>query len=79
MTECPSVSWDRYCAAQEIPEECPVCGRDNATEDGEPVFTDPAFCSQKCLDIYMEDEVMSKPVEDYPDAQLQHPATVTWE
>lgn len=39
----------------ECPETCP-CGKDNGNADGSPVFErDPAFCSQRCLDAYIED------------------------
>jgi hypothetical protein len=54
---CPSHDWDRYCAAQELPEQCPVCGRDNADEEGEPVYApDPAFCSQACAEQYAKEQ-----------------------
>ncbi len=56
MTFCPSQSWDAYCAATELPEECPVCKKPNFDEDTEePVFApDPAFCSAKCATDYEE-------------------------
>lgn len=54
MATCPSVSAERYLAAQDGPETCPVCGKDNAQENGEPVFPeDWAFCSAGCRDSYM--------------------------
>jgi predicted nucleic acid-binding Zn ribbon protein len=54
---CPSQDWDRYCVGQEMPEECPVCGEENSTEDGMPVLpTNPAFCSKKCAEDYMAEQ-----------------------
>jgi hypothetical protein len=51
---CPSQDWDRYCADQETPEVCPMCGEENCTEEGEPVCKEAeAFCSTKCRDEYV--------------------------
>lgn len=52
MAHCPSHDWDRYCALMDPPEQCPVCGADNADAEGEPVYAgDPAYCSQACAEI----------------------------
>lgn len=41
----------------DIPEECPVCGKPNADEDGEPVYPqDSAFCSEHCANEYAADQ-----------------------
>lgn len=53
MTECPSRAAERYMAGEDGPEDCPVCGKANAHENGEPVFPeDWAFCSAACRDTY---------------------------
>ena len=53
MTECPSRSAERYLADQERPEVCPICGKDNSTEDGKPVCVQAEdFCSVECRDEY---------------------------
>jgi len=39
----------------DIPEQCPVCKRDNANEEGDPLCSDdPAFCSEHCLRHYSD-------------------------
>ena len=47
-------SWEAYVDAQEMPEECPVCGADVFDEDEDaPVYNDdPAFCSEECAHFY---------------------------
>lgn len=41
----------------EPPEECPVCGKPNSTEDGEWVCKEAeGFCSKECLDQYMKQQ-----------------------
>lgn len=62
MTECPSRAAERFQADQEFPEECPVCGKPNADEQGVFVFdADPAFCSAACRDGYV---VAQRAVDD---------------
>jgi hypothetical protein len=40
---------------EESPEECPQCGAENSTEDGEPVCAGaPDFCSVMCAKSYDE-------------------------
>jgi hypothetical protein len=54
---CPSHGWDRYCDSQDIPEQCPMCGAENADEEGEPVCKEAeAFCSVKCQTEYMAEQ-----------------------
>jgi len=54
-SHCPSQDWDKYCDSQEIPEQCPECGGENANEEGEPLDPKhPAFCSVQCADVYTE-------------------------
>ena len=45
---CTSVPGDE----PELPEACPMCGAANADEQGEPVYTDPAFCGEACASGY---------------------------
>ena len=50
-------SYEEYIASLELPEECPVCGYPNSTEDGKPVFSeDPSFCSARCRDQYVANQ-----------------------
>ena len=54
---CPSQGWDDYCAGQEIPETCPICGEENADEDGNPICkTDPAFCCKEHAEQYAAEQ-----------------------
>lgn len=49
---CPSRHAERYLAAQELPETCPACGRDNADPDTGDWLCDQAapYCSEGCVD-----------------------------
>jgi hypothetical protein len=43
---CSRLPYDDDCQ-----EECPMCGKPNCTDDGEPVFVaSPDFCSKECDD-----------------------------
>lgn len=54
MATCPSAAAERYLTEQDGPEACPMCGKANAYDSGEPVFPeDWAFCSVGCRDVYM--------------------------
>ena len=56
-SHCPSQDWDRYCDSQDIPEQCPMCGGENADEEGEPICKEAeAFCSTKCRDEYTAEQ-----------------------
>jgi len=47
---------DRY-LGDDPPEECPVCGGANSTDEGEPVCADAAdFCSVACRDKYLAEQ-----------------------
>lgn len=35
-----------------MPEHCPVCGGENVDENGEWLYCEEPFCSQKCYDRY---------------------------
>jgi hypothetical protein len=49
-----SKSYENYEQSLDIPEECPMCHKKNADNDGEPLFDDdPAFCSAECRNSYM--------------------------
>jgi len=34
------MTWEAYVRSQEVPEECPVCGKDWCGEDGVPLVPD---------------------------------------
>jgi hypothetical protein len=53
---------------EEPPENCPMCGKPNTDDDGNPIFDDPGFCSQACLDRY-EEELMEHRIRDYEEEQ----------
>ena len=39
------------------PDYCPVCRRENADEDGEPICAEaPDFCSVKCEAAYVDEQ-----------------------
>jgi hypothetical protein len=54
MAYCPSMDWDRYCDANDPPEECPVCKGANYDLDTDaPVCAaHPDFCSAECAAEY---------------------------
>lgn len=61
MSHCPSHDWDRHLEAQEMPTECPVCGKDNADEDGNPICIEaPTFCSKECETKYAREYAESE-------------------
>lgn len=67
---CPSYDWDRYCDSQEMPEECPVCGKDNCGEDGEWLCKEsPGFCSGDCAMLYAEEQ---RVIEAAEAAEYEH-------
>ena len=57
MSRCPSQDWTRYCDDQEMPEVCPVCGKENSTEGGEWICPEhPCFCSKECGEKYAAEQ-----------------------
>jgi hypothetical protein len=49
MSYCPSKDWDRYYRDQELPEECPVCKKENADpETGDWIYKTGPYCSAEC-------------------------------
>lgn len=59
MTRCPSQDWDRYCADNDLPEQCPVCNKDNADPNTGEWLSDPGFCSKECSEKYQEEQRIS--------------------
>lgn len=57
MIRCPSQDWDKYAREQEVPEVCPVCGKDNMDVMGNWLCANyPVFCSPKCGLEYAEEQ-----------------------
>ena len=57
---CSSVPGDEF----ELPETCPMCGEQNANEEGEPVHpADPAYCSQACAVAAAEAQTVADRLE----------------
>lgn len=57
MSRCPTQDWERYVAACELPELCPVCGQDNADpETGEWLSVAAPFCSPVCQEVYIAEQ-----------------------
>jgi hypothetical protein len=54
---CPSQDWDRYSASQDMPTECPVCGDENADDEGNPICPEhPAFCCKEHGERYIAEQ-----------------------
>jgi hypothetical protein len=53
------MSWESYCAAQEMPEECPVCGGQYCDEKTGELLV-PAkqvpFCTKKCRKRHLAEQ-----------------------
>ena len=57
MNYCPSQGLENYIASQEMPESCPVCGKENCTEDGEWTCPEaPGFCSKECQKQLLDEQ-----------------------
>lgn len=69
MAHCPSHDWDRYCDAHDPPEDCPVCHKPNADDDGNPICLEAdCYCSVACRDQDLADQKAQAEWErDQPD------------